>query len=399
MRQEVIHRVINGTEPGFISQIEASLATKLRPWAVTESIIRSPRNYLAEGGILRVLLLESLSVKKQLGLFYILAYIYGVYSIKYPEGTPRMEDDDYVLYSKVEEELRLVVPEIMQMLKDTYEAWVVNEVMYGAVAFNDCTAQGRKTERYLLFYPFKTGLEGVPFLPEPRKDTSCVWKKRAASDGVQWETSEWRIVVEGVGGKRQLYVGAVGVRGKKVEVTADSDGWVRRIGRQTSEVYFDWENAPQKIYAVPAVAPTLSSLYAPHCVIGAYEQLYGPVTLETIFRFEPHIEQLAVFSEGLMTFIETTEKILKFYHSYLAHPSTDWRRNIATISILLNVAHNNGSMSEDLGSKYTTTKEHGVDEEYLDKLSNLHRHIPQGTDHKTLRGIYNECFYILAELR
>ncbi len=91
MQQEAISRILNGAEEGFISKLEDSLVIKQRPWALTESIIRSPRNYLAEGGILRVLLLESLSVKDQLGLFYILAYIYGVYSVQYPEAVcPRI---------------------------------------------------------------------------------------------------------------------------------------------------------------------------------------------------------------------------------------------------------------------------------------------------------------------
>jgi hypothetical protein len=56
-------------------------------------------------------------------------------------------------------------------------------------------------------------------------------------------------------------------------------------------------------------------------------------------------------------------------------------------------------MSEDLGSKYTTTKEHGVDDDYLYTLSTLHRYVPQGTDHKTLEQIYNNCFQILGRLR
>jgi hypothetical protein len=407
MRQEAISKILNGTEPGFIREIEEGLARERKLCSLTESIIRTPRDYLAEGGILKVFLLESFGgVKERLGLFYILAYIYGVYSIKYPEGTPRMEDDDYVLYSKVEEELSQVVPEMMLMLKDTYEAWVVNEVLgYGGHYFaRVCGVSYDEAGTLIVFYPYKTGHQAIPDLPLPIRDTYLVWEKDDGdATGIQWKDADWTIKATKLRGKKELIV-----KGSKTcvntRITSSSRGWAAKVSGWA--LHFRWKVAPSKIYVVPkTLRSSFPEQYFIHsgadisrCYVGAYEQLYGAVTWSALFRFEPHIERLAAFSEGV-TSLETTKKILKFYQSYLAHPSTNWKQNIATISILLNVAHNNGSMAEDLGSKYTTTKVHGVDEEYLDKLSNLHRYIPQGTDHKTLRGIYNECFYILAELR
>lgn len=409
--QEAISKIVNGTAPGFISGIEESLAKKQRSWALTESIIRSPRNYLAEGGILRVLLLESLSVKDQLGLFYVLSYIYGVYSVKYPSGTPRMEDDDYVLYSKVEAELRQVVPELMLMLKDTYEAWVVNEVVwYGGLVFiAGIAVQGEE----ISFIPHPN----MPlwrftqrYLPVPKK-TYLVWQKNNEQEGLCWRggrNQDWGVYVDKAEEGKRIYIGRHKLVTAWIDQDLSTDAFLKAIECQ-EVVFYAWKEAPERIYAVPNTPPSLppkffksdaptSRIRQVRQAIGCYEALYGSVSKAAILGFEKHIEELTWLSEG-DTSVETTKKILKFYHSYLKHPSTDWKRNIATISILLNVAHNNGSMAEDLGSKYTTTKEHGVDADYLYKLSNLHKYIPQGTDHKTLEGIYNNCFQLLAGLR
>lgn len=404
MRQAAIGKLIGGK--GFIQEIEEGLARERRQMGtLTESIIRSPRNYLAEGGILRVLLLESLTVKKQLGLFYVLSYIYGVYSIKYPEGTSRMEDDDYVLYSKVEAELRQVVPEMMQMLKDTYEAWIVNEIVwYAGWAFvtKRWLRNQRETATSLFFY--RRLKPSFKFLQqEPVKTDSLVWSKHACKRdvGVQWSNAEFGLLRRGT---TEVIIGEIGLIRMLAIGELSEERELRALGQGDLTAFRQWVNVPDHVYVLPNnLTPSLSGRYFKptadtpelRTAMGQYEALYGPVTVDTILRFEPHIEQLARGGAS----VETTKKILKFYHSYLRHPSTDWKRNIATISILLNVAHNTGSMAYDLGSKYTTTREHGVDADYLYKLSNLHKYIPQGTDHKTLEGIYNDCFYILGELK
>jgi hypothetical protein len=118
-----------------------------------------------------------------------------------------------------------------------------------------------------------------------------------------------------------------------------------------------------------------------------YEALYSPVNLDTIVQWTPDVKQLHNFSSGA-TNEYITLGIIKFYKDFILRRPSNWEHLVGNISALLNQVHNSGSMAINFGSKYTKTRQPGM-KQLLKRMTNLHRKLPPGNDHKTLRYIYN----------
>ncbi len=325
-------------------------------------------DYLAEGGILKRLLLESFGVKEKIRLFYVLSYVYTMYQVRFPDGTSgEKPDDDYVLYSKVTSELAEVVPELMRILKDTYEAWLFNEVVEfggGEGFFSQMHyADGRK----YMFYFVEDG-------PKTRNPLSSRYRVSSWDRSVVL-SEEIRDFVVIIGEPR----GGVGVSVGKESVTVSK---------------FLLASFADDLYLVPMGTPSASKeWFQSHTgeemdKMSVYEEIYGEVNLGTILKWTQAVRRMHN-AAGSVVSEKVTKRVISFYKDLILNASRDWKKNIADISLLLNLAHNNGSMSEYIGSKYTLTSGGGVGENFLYNMSNLHRFVPAGDDHKTLRFIYN----------
>ena len=352
------------------------------------------RDYLCEGGILNILLLESFSPVDKLKLFYALAYVYSIYKATYPEGN--MSDDNYLLFTKVEAELSKVVPDVMALLKDTYEAWLVNETMwYGGIGFlNKLLRGGPGDMSSFMVAPPKFGVD------RPKSRSYQVWKKsgpKPAPGETFFEDEDWWVNYDD-----EDYSAVKAFRIYKNRPRYENKP-SRSLGQdvpltEVSVYYSSWNAAPDSIHVVPVAnqTPTLPSKYFKDNQskdnvmrsVGTFEKLYGKITYEDYLNFNLAAQRLDEQSEGA-TNANTTIKIARIYNEFLRRAGTDWGRNIATISIALNVAHNNGTMAEKVGSKFHTRDDGGVTQEILTKLTNLHTLVPEGATHKALKYVYN----------
>lgn len=322
--------------------------------AVKDSFSHTRGDYLAEGGILQVLLgkldearFDTLPLRDLLTLFYVLSYIHGVYLAKYPEGTPRMEDNDYVLYSKVESELAAVVPRMMEVLKDTYEWWLMEAVVgIGGYYF------GQHVEHF------------------------------------QWSNNSPEFLYfRYPPGGNLLYPSRIGA------------GSIERPDQR----FLSPDAAPgEELYRVPFKPPSMpKSRYDEiqddlYIAMAAYERLYGPVDFEAITRWTRATDQLYNVEQKSGQERSVVAGVIKLYKNYLYRITGDWRTNMATVSILLNYAHNTGSMAEYFGFSDLETRQHTIREEDLAKLSNLDQYVPEGDDYKTLKFIYNNWDRVLT---
>ena len=303
-------------------------------------------DYLCEGGILNILLLESLNPKDKISLFYTLSYIWMLYGAKYPKGTPEMEDDDYTLYSKVVGELKQIVPDMMEMLKNTYEAWLFEHVgFYGLRTLKDDI--------------FNVG-SGTYILVE-KKNKYLPNRKHLLG-----EYSFRESLIGNFGEEDKGVLTAIEKRDTSRKLNVYRVGKKRRIPAQPMAWFSTWN-------------PEDPSL------LGAIEEFYGgPVTIKAILSLTYPVTALIEIVEWDWPAVET---LVKAYNRYmiLTH---DWKHLVGNVSVLLNEVHVNGNMADYLGSKIEL-KYFGISMATLKKMSNLHRYVPEGNDHKTLRFIYN----------
>ena len=325
-------------------------------------------DYLCEGGILNILLLESLNPKDKISLFYTLSYIWMLYGAKYPKGTPEMEDDDYTLYSKVVGELKQAVPDMMEMLKNTYEAWLFNEVIeFGGHIFG-ANIQHAMDNSY---YVWREKFEDLKTPPNRR------YLLEGAAGLLRLEGN----VSSGVGGVK-MFVNYLPYGVRRLVVGRD-DVQIMETEYVTAVYYAKKKRAkmPLKWFS-----KGMSSVHIKSENLGLYEQFYGEVSLRTILNWTAPVRELHNLSD------EVTEKVtlgvIDFYKKFITRAFSDWQKNIGNISALLNRAHNTGTMVAYIGSKYVVTHSM-IDETFLEKMSNLHKYVPEGDDHKTLRFIYN----------
>lgn len=328
-------------------------------------LLESERDYLCEGGILTCLLLEDLDPRHEIGLFYVLAYIYQVYSAAHPKGKSYMSDEDYTLFSKVEGELEQTVYSILSKLKLTYEVWL-HEHFLGQPFY----------KRFRIVNDYQVGFI---FVEEPDLVLGTV----KPNDRNLWGTFR---------------------RKKDLDRFLDSgnqnDEGVQAVSylRRNDKALYKNLQYPLHIYRVsltgPPIMPDEWYFNFEERLWGKItRELYGALTIDSLSPLHPTVRQMHKTywtREGFP--LGFFYDILNTWIQFLRHTQGTWLERMATISVALNRMHSSGNMAKYYGATPGTdlfSHNSGVTANFLTKMSNLHQYVPQGTDHRTLRQIYN----------
>lgn len=321
--------------------------------SILESRVRTPerlsgprevKDYLTEGGILESLrrsglLLERLDNDDALKLFYVLEYIYATISREHT-STGEMADDMYVLYTKVESELKQVTIDILDRLHKTYN-WYFGEWVFGLVRM------------------------GVWVGLEFRDDG--IW---FVSEGIRIGTSEEFLFrydyIEETWGT--AFLDAL-IAINKFEYYGDGF-FLSGLGQRFFEKY---HGMVDKIKSAAVEHLGLSDIKS---------NKWGLVTDESKWRKVVRALHNAYDVEE-----DNLNSLRRTYLEYLhnnRYRSLPFGHQRAAVSILINQVHQYGGMIEHFLTELPTDPY-----ELLDDLTNLGSRVPQGTDHATLRRIYN----------
>jgi len=307
-----------------------------------------PRDYLTEGGITKCILLESLAKKKQIGLFYVLEYIRAMI----PKG--HIEDESLnLLRIQVESDLKEVTRTLLHDFAKLFAEWIA-----------DHTA-GFYFVSYLFY--------GLP--EKARVDYDLTWAHQNGKSYAKYKG-----------------------RGFSAEFEYDStkQGYITRHFNQFKS-YFDRLNRASEVPDLQ-VSDWDDGLAVNAMVVGyifagertQYSDDFAAASDRTQVDEVLGIYNYAFYNRLTVPQGHVLSHIVKAYWGYLEKgkwKGFDLSKSFVVLSHLLNIVHHSGGMYEyfaDTGDDIA-----GLTPQFLDKMSSLDDHLPEGSDFKTLSYIYN----------